>query len=220
MRNYTREQTGHGARGFTMIEVIVSMAVLAMIGGGIIVFQKSVITNSKVLQSTFISQQQIRKTFATFSAELRSAGPSANGSYSLESISTSSVVFYSNVDNDASVERVRYFFATSTLGSAVLDVLKKGVTKPTGAVYATSTNESVSIVVRDVKNSSTTPIFTFYDSSYSGVASSTAPLVQPVDISAVRLIKMSLSVDPNTGRSPVFQTYETQVSIRNLKDNL
>lgn len=219
LMKFTIHRTAIIAYGFTLIEAIVAIGIMTLIGGGIVAFQKSVIVNSKVLQGTLVSQQQVRKTFSAFSAELRSAGPSANGSYAIESAGTSSIVFYSNIDNDTMVERVRYFYATSSMGSAVLNVLKKGVTRPVGAVYTTAP-ETITTIVYDVKNSSTTPIFTYFDSAYSGAASSTAPLAQPVSIAQVRLVKMSLAIDPNASRSPVYQTYETQVSIRNLKDNL
>jgi|SRR3989338_7987 len=219
LMKFTILRTSITSYGFTLIEAIVAIGIMTLIGGGIVAFQKSVIVNSKVLQGTLVSQQQVRKTFSTFSAELRSASPSVNGSYAIESVSTSSIVFYSNIDNDATVERVRYFYATSTIGSTVLNVLKKGVTRPIGAVYTTAP-ETITTIVYDVKNSSTTPIFTYFDSAYSGVASSTAPLAQPVPIAEVRLVKMSLAIDPNASRSPIYQTYETQVSIRNLKDNL
>lgn len=218
----TRQLCTQGAfrkTGFTLIEVVIAVGVMVLIGGGIVMFQKGVITNSQVMQSTLISQQQVRKALRLFSTELRSAAPSASGSFAVEAVSTSSITFYANVDSDPAVERVRYFYATSTAGSALLNVLKRSVAKPIGTSY-TNSPEAITIVVRDVKNTGANPIFTYYDSTYTGVASSTAPLPQPVSVSTVRLVKMSLAVDPNAARSPVYHTYETQVSIRNLKDNL
>ncbi len=206
------------SRGFTLIEVLVVVGILAMMGSGIFAFQKGIISNSKILQSSLLAQQQIRKTLQSFVSELRSASPSEAGTYTIESIATSSIVFYSDVDGGGDVERVRYFFSTSS-SNGVHNVLKKGVIKPTGTFY-NGAQEVLTTIVRDVKNSSTTPIFTYYDATYNGVASSTAPLPWPVLISSVRLVKMNIAVDPNVGRSPVYQTYTTQVSIRNLKDNL
>ncbi len=205
--------------GFTLIEAIVAVAIMTLIGGGIIAFQKSVISNSRVLQSGLISQQQVRKVLASFTAELRAAGQSANGSFAIESIATSSIVFYTNADNDVAIERVRYFFGTTSDAGGVYDALYKGVTKPSGTSYVTGV-ESVSAVVRNLKNDAATPIFTYFDSTYNGLASSTAPLAWPVVIPTVRLVKISLVVDPNIAGSNVYKTHETVVSIRNLKDNL
>jgi type II secretory pathway pseudopilin PulG len=209
----------HTSRGMSLIELVVAIGIMVLIGGAMIIFERSVLTNTKVLQTTLSSQQQIRKTLSTITAELRSACPSANSSYAIESVSTTSIVFYSNIDTDNLVERVRYFYATATPGSVTPTVLKKGVTKPVANVYATGT-EVISTVVNDLKNSSTTPIFSFYDSYYTGVASSTAPLPPPFPLGSIRLIKVLLAVDPNAARSPVYHTYDTQVSIRFLKDNL
>jgi hypothetical protein len=47
-----------------------------------------------------------------------------------------------------------------------------------------------------------------------------SPLTQPVITTNVRLIKINLMIDVDPNRAPVIKTYTSQVSIRNLKDNL
>jgi type II secretory pathway pseudopilin PulG len=198
--------------GFTIIEAVVSMAILLMIGGGIITFERSVLTNTKVLQAELNAQQQVRKTLSGFVTDVRAAAPSAAGSYAIDTAATSTFIFYANIDGDAAVERVRYFIATTTL--------KRGVLKPTGTLY-NAVNEKISSVVFDVSNATSAPIFTYYDTGYDGfTSSSTDPLPIPINIPAVRMVKISIVVNPNGVRSPVMQTYSSQVSIRNLKDNL
>lgn len=204
------QSTPQGTHGFTLVEVITTIAIMLTVGGGIIAFQRSLIVNTKILQSALISEQQVRRTLQLFIGEIRGAGASAGGAYAIEAASTSSLTFYANIDKDASIERVRYFLATSTL--------KKGIVKPTGTTYNLAT-EKISSIVFDMKNTSSTPVFIYFDKNYNGI-SSTTPLVSPINIPSIRLIKMSLSVDPNASRSPTFQTYTTQVSLRNLKDNL
>lgn len=216
MQAIYKTETG---RGFSMVEVVVSIAIITLLTGSIVTLQRNIFMNSKVLQSSMIAQHQVRKTLEGFSSEVRSATMSAGGAYAIESAGTSSIVFFSNIDIDASIERVRYFYATSSNTGSTYTVLKKGVTKPVGTLYNPA-NEQISTVMLDVKNGTSTPIFTYFDSSYNGTASSTAPLVQPVSIPSIRLIKIFVAVDPNAARSPVYQTYSTQVSVRNLKDNL
>lgn len=200
------------SRGFTIIEAVVSMAILLMIGTGIIAFERSVLTNTKVMQAQLTAQQQIRKTLAGFVADLRSATQSSGGAYAIDTAATSTLIFYANIDSDASIERIRYFVATGTLRRATL--------KPTGTVYNTA-NEKISTIVKDFANPTSTPIFTYYDTGYDGfTSSSTDPLPVPINIPSIRMIKMSLVVNPNGVRAPVMQTYVTQVSLRNLKDNL
>jgi type II secretory pathway pseudopilin PulG len=199
-------------RGFTIIEAVVSMAILLMIGTGIIAFERSVLTNAKVVQSGLNMGQQVRRTLSGFVADLRSATQSAAGAYAIDTAATSTLIFYANVDSDSSIERIRYYVATGTL--------RRGVTKPTGTTYNLA-NEKTSTLVNDLSNPTSTPIFTFYDTGYDGFTSSSSdPLPTPINIPSIRMIKMSLVVNPNGVRAPVMQTYTTQVSIRNLKDNL
>lgn len=198
--------------GFTLIEVLVSISILLMIGSGIIAFERSVLTNTKVLQAELNSQQQVRRTLTMFVTNVRGATQSATGGYAIENAGTSTLMFYANIDKDPLIERVRYFVATSTL--------MRGVIKPVGTAYLSS-NEIITPVVSDVANDSTSPVFVYYDKAYDGfTSSSTDPLPFPVNIPDVRLIQIVLTVNPNGVRSPVMQTYSTEVSIRNLKDNL
>ena len=202
MKNFTQ--------GFTIIEAVVAIAIMVLIGVGVIAIERSVIMNSKVLQSSLIAQQQVRKALNVFSNEVREAVQIApNGAPAIESATTTSFIFYADADNDGVAERIRYFLATTTL--------KKGVTKYLLGTYPPA-NETISSVVNDVKNPTSTPIFLYYDTSYNGTSSS-SPIADTTDPHTIRLVKMTLSVDPNAARSPVFQSYTTQVTVRNLKDN-
>lgn len=210
-----RHKKNYPQLGFTLIEVLVAVGILTFLGLAMVAFQQSVLKNTKFVQSALISQQQTRKTLTAFVKELRTAAPSASGAYAIESAGTSSLVFYSNIDKDTAVERVRYFYATSST-NGVYNTLKKGVIEPVGITYPAA-NERFTTVVNFMKNATATPIFEYYDTGYAGTSSS---LTLPINIPLVRLIKMSLVVDPNAGRSPIVQTYSTEVSIRNLKSNL
>ena len=199
-------------KGFTLIEVVIGIAVMIMIGSGIIAFERSVLMNTKVLQGQLNAQQQVRKALASFDSDVRSATASAAGAYAIATTATSTFVFYANVDNDSSIEQVRYFLATSTL--------RRGVTKPVANVYSAA-NEKISVLVNDIANPTSSPLFIYYDTGYDGFTSSSSdPLPSPVNIPAVRLVKMSLTVNPNGIRAPTMQTYFTLVTLRNLKDNL
>ena len=200
------------SKGFTLIEAVIGIAVMTLIGTGIVAFQRSVITSTKVVQSELRAQQQVRKALAGFNADVRSATASAAGAYAIATSSTSTFMFYANIDGDTSIEQVRYFLATSTL--------RRGITRPTGTVYNPA-NEKISVLVNDIANATSSPIFIYYDTGYDGyTSSSTDPLPSPVNIPLIRLVKLQLTVNPNGIRSPIMQTYVTQATLRNLKDNL
>ena len=104
-------------------------------------------------------------------------------------------------------EKVRYFLAGTTL--------QKGVIKPTGSpLIYNSINEKISTFVNNVISTS---IFDYYDENYDGT---TAPLSFPVNVSDIRLVKITVMVEQDPNRSPTPMVFSTQVSIRNLKDNL
>ena len=195
--------------GFSVIEILVVIFILTLIGIAVWTFQKNVFSLNSYIASSLDAQQEARKVFKALSAEIRSMSPSSTGSYPINETNSSSFTFYSDIDNDGLKERIRYFLD----GNAV----KKGVLKPTGnpLVY-NSINETVTEVIRDMANEAT-PIFDYYDTNYDGT---TAPLAQPVSAIAVRLVKITLIIDKNSLRPPAPITMTTQVSMRNLKDNL
>ncbi len=203
-----------GEVGLTLIELIVGVGIFTMILGGIILFQRTVIWNTKAAQTNLTIHSQVRRTLASFATELRAARSSASGAYSIESVGTSSVVFYSNIDKVSDIERVRYFLSTSTPGR--YDVIRKGVTKPVGTAYPTSTSEVISVVVTAVRNSSSTPLFTYFDRNYAGTSTA---LSAPINVSAVRHVQMNILVEESAGRGTTSRAYTTHSSIRNLKDN-
>jgi hypothetical protein len=135
--------------------------------------------------------------------------PSAMGAYAIVQAATSSLTFYDDIDNDSSIEKVRYFLSGSTL--------KKGVVEPSGSPLNYNGTETIKELVHNIANNATTSIFSYYDSSYAGTSS---PLALPVNVLSVRLIKVSLVIDSDPLKPPAPIYMSTQVSIRNIKDNL
>lgn len=195
--------------GFTVIEVIVSVAILGMITVAVGRFQKDIFYLSAVARASLSSAQDTRQIVRTMAKEMRAMATANNGSYPLANVATSTVTFYSDTDGDGIREQIRYFVSSSTL--------KRGSIIPTGSTYSYTGQESVTVLVNDIKNTSSTPMFQYYDTNYTGTSSA---LSYPIDISKVRLVKINLMVDADVNRSPVQKSYTSQVSIRNLKDNL
>jgi len=196
-------------RSFTTIEIIVVIGIFALIGIVIFGWQKDIFSLQNLFQTRLTTQENIRKTIKNFIAEVRTAQPSSLGSYPIEEANKDSFIFYSNIDSDNLVERLRYFLDGKKL--------KKGVIKPSGQplVYNPN-NEVITQLVENVINPNS-EVFHYYDKNYDGTGN---PLPQPVNISAVRLVKITISVDEDLNRPPGPITETSQVSIRNLKDNL
>ncbi|OHA21494.1 MAG: hypothetical protein A2849_03650 [Candidatus Taylorbacteria bacterium RIFCSPHIGHO2_01_FULL_51_15] len=195
--------------GFSLVEVILSLGILALIGLAVFSFQKNVLSLNRLISGNLTSQAEARRALKDMSAEIRSASPSSLGAYALAQTSTSTLTFYSNIDADASVERVRYFIQGTTL--------KKGILKPSGTPLAYNpANETVRESIHNIGNGTTT-LFSYHDTNYDGTS---PPLAEPINISVVRLVKITVLIERSTGTPQSPLTLTTQVSMRNLKDNL
>ena len=195
--------------GFSVIEVTVAIFILTLVGIAVYAFQKDVFSLNRILSQSIVSQEEVRRALKVMSAEIRATSPSSIGAYAIAETATSSFIFYSNIDDDSFKERVRYFLDGT--------VLKKGVTKPAGdPLTYNPASETISDVVRDVANG-TTALFSYYDTDYDGTSQ---PLVQPINISIVRLVRIVIMVDRDSSVLPGPITLTTQISMRNLKDNL
>jgi len=195
--------------GFTLPEIIVTTAIFTVILGAVSLFARDIFYYNTVFSSGLASYDDARKILRPIASEIRSAAQSSSGSYNIESANSTSFVFFSDINADGKKERIRYFLSSTTL--------RRGVIIPTGSPYQyLSANETFTNVVSNVRNG-TTSIFTYYDSNYDGT---TGALSLPVSIASIRLVKITLIIDADPSKPPVPMTVTTQVSIRNLKDNL
>jgi prepilin-type N-terminal cleavage/methylation domain-containing protein len=197
-------------RGFSLVEIIVVLGIFSIMAVAISSLQFRILTNNKIAQDSLSSAQDARIILAMMVRDLRSASPSNDGSFAIVQAATNTVAFYSDTDGDGLKEKIRYFVATTTL--------MKGSIKPTGSPLSySSVSEKFSSLAYNVKNATSTALFEYYDTNYTGTSS---PLVQPVTTTSIRLVKINLMIDADPNRSPIIRTYTSQVSLRNLKDNL
>jgi hypothetical protein len=196
-------------KGFALIETIVAVFIFTLIIVAIGAFQKDIFSLNGMLTGSIGSQDEARRALKTITVEIRSASMPNNGSYPIETPATaSSFIFYCDTDNDSLKERIRYFLDGT--------ILKKGTTKPSGSPLSYNpANEKITELVHYMANGAT-PIFSYYDENYDGT---TLPLGTPINVSMIRLLKITLIIDSNSQRPPGPVTFTTQVSIRNLKDN-
>jgi prepilin-type N-terminal cleavage/methylation domain-containing protein len=197
-------------RGFSLVEVLIVVAIAA----SLVIVASNFSGNVSGL-NTLISQQLQSKSDTSqdlqiITTEIRSASPSQNGAYPIDSASTSSFAFYGGISKDGRTEHVRYFLASSTI--------YKGVIYPTGtpATYPTS-SEIITDIIDQVIVPSSTPLFTYYGSSYTGTQT---PLTIPVNVANIRLVDMSFyTTAANSQQSQVPQYFSTLIDIRNLNSN-
>ena len=194
--------------GFALTEIVVAVAIAAVIFIAVFNFGSGIFSFNSRAQENLNAQSDGRRVLKEMVKELRSASPSSLGAYPIVAASSTSIIFFVNLDGDSHKERVRYFLNNNEL--------KKGVIKPSGSPLTyNQTNEAVVTLVHNMGNG-TDPIFEYFDSNYAGT---TTPLVLPVQITSIRLVRITLKIKKDTASyAPVIVS--SQVFMRNLKDNL
>ena len=197
-------------KGFTLLEVLVAMGIFLLLIVGVTSILMYSFRARDVIWEQLSTQNEGRKVLQDFTNELRSATASSVGAYAIEAVSTSSIIFYSNIDSDSLRERVRYFLSGTTL--------RKGVIKPTGTPMLYSVgNETVVDVAQDVNNCATST-FTYYGSDYNGVTV-TSTLSSPINTTLIRAVGLYLRLEEKPNLSPTPFIAQGKVDLRNLKSN-
>lgn len=195
--------------GFTLIEVVVGMGVLGILVVGVSTFQQDFLNFGDTLQLGVAAQHQAQDTLNQMTKEVRTAAPSSLGAYPIVEADAAHFIFYTDTNDDGYTERIRYTLNGSQLERGSITPTQNPVTYPLTA-------ETVSIVASGVTNGATA-VFDYFDSSASSLVT---PLVLPIDIPAVRLVRITISIDEDITTPPEATTVTTAVLIRNLKDNL
>lgn len=196
-------------KGFSLVEIIIVIAISAAIFMAVFNFGQSIFSFNSSAQQNLSAQSDARRVLKNIVEELRGASSSSLGSYPIILAGTTTLTFFVNIDSDAYKEQIRYFLQNREL--------KRGIIKPSGSPLSYNpANEQVITLIRDINNGAT-PIFEYFSSSYTGTST---PMVQPVQITMIRLVRITVKIekDPNKSLGPLI--VESQVSLRNLKDNL
>lgn len=165
--------------GFTLIETLVLILVFSLAMGAITSFVYYAYRSSEYDFQQSQAIRNARQGIETMVREIREAQPADNGSYILEKADDQEFIFYSDIDKDTKVERVRYFLEDS--------IFKKGIVEPTGAppVYDLDT-ETISILSSYVCNDDLS-IFTYYNGDWPGDEINN-PLPTPTRLKETKLI--------------------------------
>ncbi len=196
--------------GFTLIEMLVSIFCFSLIAVGMIGLISAMFTINRQQGGLLSDQDQARRLAFGIMSELRNCQTSSLGAYAIDTAGDQQLIFYSNVDSDQAIEKIRYFVQNGQLW--------KGVTKVSGSplgYYPAS--EFITMVQNNLANGAS-PVFYYYDDSYTGTQGA---LAQPVNAVNINFVKISLSVYNKAGVSNVNSyTVTASAAIRNLKTNL
>jgi prepilin-type N-terminal cleavage/methylation domain-containing protein len=195
-------------RGFTLLEILIASAISVGVLALATFFAIDITNFGLFLGNRLETERDLEQTLRIFISEVRSMGPSENGSYPIAQADTTGFTFFTDLDADTTFEQVRYFLNGTTL--------QKGVIEPAGtpAVYDPA-NEVVREVVPYVVPGS--DILTYWGQGYIGEIAS---LSTPADVSLIRLVRMRATVDMDTKVPPGPSTQSIHVTIRNLRGEI
>ena len=194
-------------RGMTFIEVLVTLAIFTVL----------IVTINSLLVSFYrYNAYGIEQAAAIDSARrgieptinyIREATYSDEGAYPIESIASNVFVFYSDIDDDKNIEKVRLFLDGN--------MFKMGVIDSAGDPPSYKDQpETVYILAKNVRNEELGQgVFSYYD-SYGNIITSTTDLLR------VRFVKMIIVVNVNPQRSPDKFALTASASLRNLETRL
>jgi len=194
--------------GFTLVEVLVTAGILAVVGTLLGVFAVTGFKSWDQNRAQVEVQESARSALSRLTKYLREAQVSENGSYPIAAATAQSLTFYSNVDADVNREQIRVFLQSQQL--------KIGITDPVGspATYPVA-NESVSVLTNYVQNGAAA-VFEYFDENFTGSQAA----MNPINIQNIRLVRLILILDADPAEPPLPVTMQTNVALRNLKDNL
>ena len=187
-------------KAYTLPEVMISLTILMFV---IYITTDFIRTGFKANQFTREQDQAVqiaRDTMATILKEVRGANTSEQGDYPLTIIEGDELSFFTDIDYDGIFEKVTYFKDGS--------VLKKNITEP-GALNDYS-SLGTNIIAAEYLNNDEEDVFSYFDSDYNDTST----------INEVRLIKIILKINVTPSISPNDVYVESDVNLRNLKDNL
>lgn len=198
-------------QGFTLIEVVFAIGILTIFISGIVVFNRLIGDSQNTLTIASQSFNEATIGIDAMVKELRNAKHADNGAYPLALADDQEIIFYSNLDDDTDVERIRYYLDSTEL--------KRGVVQPEGdPVTYPDASEQVSLVINNVQNLSN-PIFYYYNGDWPADTTNN-PLPAPARLADTKLIKVNLTINPKPSRPEAQFTVESFAQLRNLKTNL
>ena len=198
------------SRGMTLVEVLITLAIFICVMAAVGFFESNVFNYQRSISGSLQTVQDSQIILKTIAREMRDMAPAANGAYPLVTAGTSTISFFSDANNDGSEDQITYQLIGTKISRAVIP--------PTGSPPSYSAaNQSTTTLVTNVRNSTSTPIFEYYDTNYNGTSS---PMASPINLTGVRLVKVNLTLDVDPNRSPLPVTYTSQISLRNIKSNL
>ena len=196
-------------QGFTLVEMLVVIAINTVLVGAIMASVTQIYKNNSYTFEQANEIEAARRSIGIWVRDAREMTLGADGSYPVALLQDNKMGFYSDIDRDNNVEYVEYELTGTNL--------TKKTFNPVGnpPVYSTTTPDSTETLSIYVQNAlQTVPVFTYYNATGTVLASPSAMLTD------MRYVSMKVIVNIDPVRSPGEFMLHASAAPRNLKDNL
>ena len=196
--------THHHNRGYTMIEMLMVVAIIGIIVPVLYGSIVSLYRNQGKTIARALALSEATQGVQDIVRDVRAAVYGENGALPIVSIATSSLTLFADTDFDGRVERVRYVLNGTTM--------QKGVVEPTATSSYVLSTEVVETLASNITNGQTaTPVFRYYSATSTEITSSASIL-------NVRRVTVELVAEARFSGNVTQVTLRSAAAIRNLKD--
>lgn len=185
--------------GFTLIEAIVIVAIFAIAMGGISAFLVYLYRTHGYIFEQAQAIEEARRGIETMVKEIREAKSGQDGAYLIGKAENFELIFYSNIDRDLEIEKVRYYVEGTNLIKEIIE--------PEGFPPEYSSHPKKIILSQYVRN--TPPIFRYFKEKEQELA-------YPARKKDTKLINVYLEINVNPHRLPENFILRSTVQFRNL----
>ncbi len=196
-------------KGFTMLELLVALGISSLIMMSVAWLVIHGFRYNGIIWEQLKTQSDGRRVLREVVDVVRKAEQSSIGSYSIANAGAYDLTVYANVDSDSYREKVRFWLDGTTL--------KRNIIKPSGSPLGYSgIGQTVELAHDAVNIAKGEAVFGYFDENYTGTE---AVLVQPVDTTKIRVIRVRLELEKDPTETPVPLRVESTAQVRNLKTN-
>lgn len=203
--------------GFTLQEMVIVAAIVTVLSASIYLLfvngrklftlqNYSAIAESQALKASLLVQRELREARAPEGLNLQP----------IEEANTQSIIFYADITEevvDNRQEKVQYLLYNSQIlrGIAYWNNQTQTYNALPDLVHYTEGMTNAKIIADYVVNGNN-PVFYYYDQDYTG---SQDPMSYPINIGAIKVVRVHLEIDPNPGRPPEPYVHDTTIQLRN-----
>lgn len=191
--------------GFTIIEALVSIFIASSLLFGVFGLRYILNEDRVFIINSYMLTQDANRALNEINTYIRNAQYSETGAYPIENASDTSLTFFSDINGDGFIDRVRYFIEDSNL--------KRGVIYPQGIPPSYPTeNEMIKVLAENISN--TEALFTYYNESWPEDTDNN-PLTNPINLIDIHLIRIYIELNTQnvTQHSYTLEAYAQMRSI-------